>query len=800
MKKDRILRMLKKKISNNSGMALVTVIVACGFIAALVSILLMTTLVNFKMKVVNDRGKDTFYSAEQVLDEINVGLQRRVSDSISFAYAQVMENYDTDTNEQKKLRIKTLYYENLWNYLEYPGSSHQMYDVAKLEEFLKDSTKWHAYSGSGATGDGFGAIVRAVNISDTGAVSEAGYGDMITYTDGGIVLKNVKVYYKDYNGFVSVIQTDIRLNLPKFEFAKSSATVDVADYCFIADSGAVRETAGNLTFDGNIYADYFRTKNVNTEFGENTLVVVKNDISLDDGSLTTTSGVNIWASDINLKSADMDTKGVVNLSNDLNLTGSGASAKVSGEYNGYGYDNSNADKSSAILMNGKNASIDFSNVTKLTIAGRAFLGMKSVTSSGSSAYDLAAQEHKVEGASYENIFTGESIAAKSDQLLYLIPAEAIGVDEKAERRSSLFNANPLTKVQYNQIVEKVTNDNTLGDASPTKYKLVSETTQMPSFGGTTLDQYTNWSIYKHEVKVQADEATTGGSLVYLYIKFDDSLEGVREANRFFQESYGYNENSKYSKTYVKNIKLPDTNIIGEGKFNRVGRVYVNDPTDVDGDLLGIQAESNINDADTRDIIINNFNESVSIFKAYTTKLIPNESELSGTIVGDRVVFDNVVTSKARLEAYIDRATTSDYNNVHIEKSADGKTLTFEEHEGDIAGPIKSRSIVSVADVEVNQDDLLHLVITSGDVNVKATNYQGVILCDGTMKFSGTSNQVCQRVPDMVYRCLEMSYEDGGRGYPIKTCLNGGDEYIFDAAGNSTTSLTGLVTYENWKKE
>ena len=103
-------------------------------------------------------------------------------------------------------------------------------------------------------------------------------------------------------------------------------------------------------------------------------------------------------------------------------------------------------------------------------------------------------------------------------------------------------------------------------------------------------------------------------------------------------------------------------------------------------------------------------------------------------------------------------------------------------------------------MEVNQDDLLHLIITSGDVNVKATNYQGVILCDGTMKFSGTSNQVCQRVPDMVYRCLEMSYEDGGRGYPIKTCLNGGDEYIFDAAGNSTTSLTGLVTYENWKKE
>ena len=44
------------------------------------------------------------------------------------------------------------------------------------------------------------------------------------------------------------------------------------------------------------------------------------------------------------------------------------------------------------------------------------------------------------------------------------------------------------------------------------------------------------------------------------------------------------------------------------------------------------------------------------------------------------------------------------------------------------------------------------------------------------------------------------YEDAGRGYPVKACLNGGDEYIFDASGNSITSLTNLVTYENWKKE
>ena len=61
---------------NNKGASLITVIITIGFIAILAGTIMMTSLVNFKMKRVNVYAKDTFYSAEQVLDEINVGLQR----------------------------------------------------------------------------------------------------------------------------------------------------------------------------------------------------------------------------------------------------------------------------------------------------------------------------------------------------------------------------------------------------------------------------------------------------------------------------------------------------------------------------------------------------------------------------------------------------------------------------------------------------------------------------------------------------------------------------------------------------
>ena len=120
MLKDRMEKIRIRK-SDNRGMALVTVIVAIGFIAALVSILLTTSLVNFKMKNVNERGKDTFYSAEQVLDEINVGLQRIVSDSMSAAYLEIMNNYPSYDARTKNEMLTTMYYENLWEALEVPG-------------------------------------------------------------------------------------------------------------------------------------------------------------------------------------------------------------------------------------------------------------------------------------------------------------------------------------------------------------------------------------------------------------------------------------------------------------------------------------------------------------------------------------------------------------------------------------------------------------------------------------------------------------------------------------------------------
>ena len=621
---------MKKKI-NNRGMALVTVIVAIGFVAALVSILLATTLVNFKMKVVNERGKDTFYSAEQVLDEITVGLQRYVSDSLSASYTDVLENYGDYDNTTKSQMIQSRYYNNLWGRLAVAGSSNQKYDVTVLENFLKDSTRWHNYTSTEAgSGDGYGAIVTAVSIDpSTGVETESKQGDMYTYTGSGIVLKNIKVYYKDVYGFVSVIQTDIRLNYPGFEFARNSAVADITNYCFIADGGVTRSGAGgNLNINGNIYANNFRTKNVNTVVDENCLVLIKHSIDVQQQGFTAKEGTAIWAKDIKATSATVNINGTVNLADDLNLAGDHPKAVIAGVYNGYGNSLTDAESSSAILLNGKKATVDFSRVRDMKLYGHAYLGM--------TATEKIAEQYQtgdVMDDTFRDLTTGESIAVKADQILYLVPAEVIGVDRKTGR--SLYSKNPLTGVEYNDIKAKVAAD-AANPSSATQYVMISDDTPISTLGGAKLVDYVQYDDSGTKPKVYTHQIRTSGTdtIVYFYMLFGEkeiknesgavvgTISAEQVANDYFQLYYNHNKDTmdRYAKTYIDKVTLPN---LQPQNMTRAGYSYI---TQVEGteNTVGIWAETQTNVSDKKSV---DSQASANVFKAYTSKLIPNISEL-----------------------------------------------------------------------------------------------------------------------------------------------------------------------------
>ena len=797
MSESKLLKRIKRNTKNNKGLALVTVIIAIGFIAALVSILLMTTLVNYKMKVVNEKGTDTFYSAEQVFDEITVGLQRIVSDSLSASYTEILENYGDSTldNTRKKQMIQTRYYEKVWEYLSYSPSDHTKYSIATLESFLKNSTKYHAYDlngdGTEDSDEGFGAILVAVTNDSSGdEIESADYGDMLTFSDTGIVLKNIKVYYRDVNGFVSVIQSDIRLNYPEFDFARNSSMADIADYCFIADGGFERTASGDLGIEGNIYANSFATKGVNVDVAGNSLFLVKHDISVDGESFKTGTRCDIWADNFKAKSSTINIDGSLNLSNDLNLLGNMPKITLAGEYNGYGCSIDNATDSSAILINGRKARVDFDAVTKMKISGHAFLGLSAAETN---------TEHNYTTATYTDIYTGESVAAKSDQLMYLVPSEAIAVDEISGR--SLYNSNPLTQTQYEDMLTKVTYDNNHPE-SKTHYVMVSDSTPISLLAGGTIAPYVKYgasslpTVYEHKVRVN-DSST--GYLVYFYMLFPDEVK----ANEYFALYYQNNEKSlaKYTKTYIDQIKFP--NLVDS---ITAGSSYVTDATDAENDGLSVWPQSQVS---ASLVMSQDSSDNLQKFKAYTTKLVPNYSELAGCTPNDmddessQVVFENVASNEADILEYIDRAYNDGldgqtFGTVTVDISGTGtnKTMTFTDStDGSIA-------IVSTENVSVNNSNI-NLVITTGDVSCTTTGFNGVILCNGKLTLSGTSAQTMVKSPDMVRKCLSYGYEDGGLTYAIASCLANGNDYIYATYGNGSTrdtSLTGLVTYENWKKE
>jgi len=99
------------------------------------------------------------------------------------------------------------------------------------------------------------------------------------------------------------------------------------------------------------------------------------------------------------------------VADDLTFSGSSATAVLKGSYYGFG-SGSTAGSSSAIVINGKNSTLDIDGLDRLVLAGVSFIN--------------ATGDSVTEGGT---IRTGESVSAKSDQLAYLVDGSCITISE-----------------------------------------------------------------------------------------------------------------------------------------------------------------------------------------------------------------------------------------------------------------------------------------------------------------------------------------------------------------------------------
>lgn len=848
-------RLVAKLHKNNKGMSIVTVIVAIGFALVLVNALLLTSTINYKMRNVNVYSKDSFYSAEQVLDEINVGLQQVVSDGISNAYMKVLTNYDTtemSTAEKNEL-VKAYFYEHVekelavktgkgYSYIAMPADAASLaakHSTATTQEglygLLKESTRWHNEGGDQSKA--YGAFLRTGGVTDvSGAVitdytlpdgSQAFIGPMIESNKDGIYLRDLYIYYRDSNGFVSTIKTDIHLVYPEFSFDNTDVP-EISKYCFVTDTklsekhtGVGKALAYTTTVKGDSYAYAVETSGTILDYAPTAtgsdLIVIGSEANITNGGIKTYNSTELWADDIVVKSSDVELAGNTYLQDDLNLKGRGCNLKILGNYTGYGNSVDDSSDSSAILVNGVDTTIDLQYVNKFSLAGRAFVSFTNSTTKdkadGTKA-KIGVDSNDTDKKTLD-IYTGSSIGAKSDQLMYLVPADCLGValtDDGTGNKiegDSIYGQNPMTQSQFNDVASKVNN----GEAT-----MVAINKPVAKLGGDKLGQYLKDGNSVQAVHIRSASGTD--SLVYYYMKFTDE----DAANLFFAKYYGLNKAAvnEYMEKYIKAIDLPSSGNVSL-KVSLAGNAVTDNSASAStayGSSAGTRDTAGFirskNGYDTiSESLQGEFDNYSKQFEGYSTKLSADLQTIAATLHVDRsgdnkAVFRNLVNMDSLKE--VASGGRVDF------KDGDGKVravVIYDSTAATLADNLDKAT--TVAEVEAatkalndhlaNHSDTINgndvnLVITNGSVKVTGSKFTGTILAMGEIVVPGTGNYTFEADSKKVDECMFLTTDDGVYSVAdvFKDALDLQATATVDASGDvSDIKINDLVILENWTK-
>lgn len=450
----KLLQRWKERQSNN-GSSLVMVISIVAIIGILAFSLLTVTLITYKMKNTNMNSKKNFYDAEKVMDDISLGLQADISKAAGEAYAWTLENFsgDSTTEEIRRSNYVNKFYDKLLDSLLDTSVANTYalhYKVDHLKQMVSPEVIAEAQSVTVKAAGGLNIINQDINAG--------------TYT-----IKNLNVKYTDKKNYTTEIQTDVVLSCPKLNFNQmGTIPLDLTTFALVANdkmktSGNNIEIVGSA-FLGNQGTDISTGNDIsfNNPVSNSTCrIITGGNVNVEPkGTITVEDCYHLWARSLILDGADADVKGQTYLNNDIVLdtlkTNAGyisPNLKMSGSLFAYGSPNTageaeiyrkvykkdntedgvryqkssdpyysdgdftngdqslldvnEADFSSAVLVNGRNATIDFSNLDEMVLAGNAYVG--------ASLKDSANSDVKM----------GETLSLKSDQRAYLVPPEYI---------------------------------------------------------------------------------------------------------------------------------------------------------------------------------------------------------------------------------------------------------------------------------------------------------------------------------------------------------------------------------------
>ena len=786
-----LFKALKQDKQNNSGSTIILVIIAIAFVATLVTILIYTSYYNFAMKNTDRKSKDNFYSAETALDEINAGLQRVVSDAMREGYTQVMQNGSSLSPAAKQEMFANQYIDAVIREIQTTASKTNVVKKYRISEDTNGDgvpdkgLKFYLVNTAYKPATKVGAEILTTDSESL--IDVPGNVDNLLY------LKDLKIRYTDDKGYVSLITTDIRIQVPTINFSATATVPELDQFSLIANERLLIGDAGqvlNVDVTGNVYGGKESlevTMGSKVNFIEdakdpaNTVrrliannIYAQNNVKRAGTTIETSKSHQTWVNNIIMDSAATTFRGYTYVKDDMELDGRGSKSTLEGTFYGFGstVDNS-ALGSSSILINGAYSSLDFTKLQNLFLSGHAYIGAKhyDINKKVGSVYGddyLKDLEDTVSGASVtlpqnpNDVLMGQSIALKSDQSLYMVPVECMGYDNKTGLQ--VLGKNPLSFEEYEKLEY-------IDIATNTKPYTSVRTDLLMKKIGKSMDAY--GATYRPVFR-----RVSGSVLVYYYLFF----QSTEMANQFFYDYYQADKAaaSKYVKTYLADFKWNSAlgNVTGNELRLAGNAISYNANKEV-----VIRKDTVAEDATMSAQIMAEQQSLTNQYFSWNRKLVQNINGLS-SVEMNQDVFTNIVVDKMTYTSLLGMGKTF----------SDGITNAY----------VVDGNFV----VDSSNNANTGLVLATGDVEVKA-DFEGLIIAGGKITIWSGCNYITYNANRVR---AAMALQDGG--VFVSSFFKDGNAYAnyqsTTLSGNSAQEavarkadyieVSDLVQYENWKKE
>lgn len=788
---------IRKK--RNSGSSIVIVIIAMAMIGILATTLLWMSYINYKIKVNDIRNKNSFYSAETVMEQIVAGLQKETSDAVAVAYQEVLSNWEELGSESNRYSsFASMYLDTLVKHLRDSEKGDGYYSRDILEGYV-DTTIW-------------GNVNKTAwnNGTDETDASKAKAPVMELVNGNSLVLRNVFVSYMDGDR-LSIVSTDLCLDVPEIVFTQSGSIDDLYDYLLIGNQGiSLTQGSGQVTGDGSIYAG-------TDDKGKGGIIInPASSLAINNGRYVISkgeidvvgpgagfivrdakeTGSSVYAKNLDLQSGTISLDSKTYIANDLTLSGSGSKATLTKEYYGYGTstamglesDPTDQENSSAIIINGQNSTVDMSGVNTLMLAGRAYIG----TNTTKEELDQNAAA-AVEGAGKKNekaVLMGESITVKGGQIAYLVPTECLGI----YNGETIIGQNPLTQ-------DQATKMQAYKDQYGTDFKEVDFTRPVGRLGGQSLASF-GVADMDHIRKVSTQYVgggTESKSLTYYYLVMD-----ADNAAKYYQTYYlnGSNKESidHYFKKYATGGILLGDYTSAQNSYTILGNALVSDALSQSGVSLLASTNTTTNTMTPAEVFQKS-GEIANVYKGLTTNL----SEDGASASTFRNVFDSVIKDKITTKQ-ADGTDRVDTIQEYLMNNGTGGTMEFTTEDG-------LKGIITTGNYTLSSAtggaSKVRLIVSLGDITIDR-NFTGLAIAKGTITIKGAITNGAsslKRNKMELYKVLNATTgAEGDTITPMTFFVNGetsladgAQEAPTDDAGNLNIDYTGIVRYVNWEK-